>query len=551
MDRVIRLVRTMAWLRWRLMLNSLRTVRGLSETVIRVLALLLGGTVTVLIAVGAGLGIFFSLVEVARGDARLVLEIAWTIVGFLALLIPVVVGEGRAELAPRRLLQFPVSRADLFWAGLAGSVLAGANLVWYPAMAATVLAAVASGRFSPLLVLAAGFLATASILAIQQGLLMGMQWLARSRRLREIVSLTVLFLVIAMAQIPNILGQANVHLASTAGAASSIAVRVALGLVRSLPPMLAAHVAAPAGVLDGLTGLVGTVLWTGLGLGLAWKLYLGSLERQPQAGASPGGRAGRRGALVPAPLELLAPDLGALAAKQLRYIFRSALGRLTLLMSPIIGLVFAFMGRNVPKSILGLGAHDALFLFLAVIGAMYGSDMVANRFQWDAGGAALYFVTPVDPGRILLGLDIGVGLYQALASAVVLLVFCLVTGLPRPATLAAGLLLFVAARTVYSSAGTVFSILFPTPRDMGASRARLTLVPALAMTATMSLSVAGLGIPAVLILAGGYPAMALLFLLVAACAAILLQTRLVLPGLGRLLAGRREVLLHALESRPE
>ncbi|HHQ48373.1 MAG TPA: hypothetical protein ENK19_05755 [Acidobacteria bacterium] len=546
MDRVIRLARTMAWLRWRLLINSLRTVRGLGEAVAGALLLLLGGVFALLTAVAAGLPVFSGLLDAGPGDARVILGVAWGVIGLLAIVLPVLAGEGRAELAPRRLLQFPVSRADLFWTGMLGELVAPVNLLWYPAMAATVAAALASGAVT-VLVLPVGLLVTLSILAAQQALLMGVQWLATSRRLREIATVLAIFLFVGVAQLPNILRQAHLPAKAATRSVPPVAGRILLGVLSSLPPALAAHLAVPDGALDGLTSLLGLLLWTGLALGIAWKLYLGGLERRSAAG-TPSRTRGRAG-LVRGGLDLLPPDLAGLAAKQLRYILRSTVGRLGLLMSPLMGLIFAFMGRNAPHAIFGMPGRDAFFLILCLMGSMYGSDVVANRFEWDGGGVALYFVAPVDPARVILGLDIGVWIYGALTAAGLLLAYLPLAGLPEPAVLLTGLLLMAGARIVYSLAGAVLSILFPVARDIGASRSRLTLVPALAMMGAMALAAAFFAVPAAYLLHGHHttaaPVLLLVLVLVAAAAG-----RAALPRIGRLLLSRREQLLDAIESRP-
>ena len=546
MDRVIHLARTMAWLRWRLLMSSLRTMRGLGEAVAGALLALLGGMLALLGTVGAGLAVFSGLLHAGPEYAHAILGLAWGAIGFLAIVLPVVLGEGRAELAPRRLLQFPVSRADLFWTGMLGELVAPVNLLWYPAMAATVAAALASGAVT-VLVLPAGVLAALSILAAQQAVLMGVQWLATSRRLREIATVLAIFLFVGVTQLPNILRQAHLPAKAAARAVPPLTRRVLLGAASSLPPALAAHLAVPDGALDGVTGLLGLLLWPGLAPGIAWKLYLGGLERRSAAG-TPSRTRGRAG-LVRGGLDLLPPDLGGLAAKQLRYILRSTVGRLGLLMSPMMGLIFAFMGRNAPHAIFGMSGREAFFLILCLMGSMYGSDVVANRFEWDGGGAALYFVAPVDPARVILGLDIGVWIYGVLTAAGLLLAYLPLAGLPQPAVLLTGLLLMAGARIVYSLAGAVLSILFPVARDMGASRSRLTLVPALAMMGAMALAVAFFVLPAAYLLHGHHTTAApilLLALVLAAAAA----GRAALPRIGRLLTSRRERLLDAIASRP-
>ncbi len=549
MDRVIRLVRTMVWLRWRLLFNTLGTVRGLGETVAGVLVLLLGAVVAILGAVGAGLAVFSGLSGTTPEDARLVLGVAWAIIGMLALLIPVMIGEGRAELAPRRLLQFPVSRGDLFWTGLAGGALSGANLVWYPAMAATVLAALLTGPTPPLPLLAAAALATASILAAQQALLMGVQWIAANRRLRELATVVAILAVVLLGQLPAILNQAGGGAPPGDGLATHpLLTRVLLGLAASLPPALAARLAIPGDVLHGLTGLLGLLLWGGLGLGIAWKLYLGGLERHAGGGRSSHPAHGGRQLALHRLLDAAPPDVAALAAKQFRYTLRSTSGRVALAMSPVAGLILAFMQRNAPSSVLGLPIHDTVFLFLCLMAAINVSQLTANCFQWDGRGAGLYFVAPVAPRRILLGLNLGLWLFQALTTLGILASYVIVTGLPKGPILLSGLMLLLGAQTVAMVAGNVLSILAPSPRDMGTSRNHLPLLSSLVMLGVTAATMAGFGLPTIFLLRS-HPrlAPAAPFLLLLAAAALY---RLMLPSLGRLLAAHREALLSALESRP-
>jgi len=367
-----------------------------------------------------------------------------------------------------------------------------------------------------------------------------------SRRLREIATVLAIFLLVGMAQLPNLLGRG--HGTPAADSIPPVALRVLLGVMASLPPALGARLALPSEVLDGLTGLLGLLLWTGLGLGVAWKLYLGGLERLPAVGTPSGARARGRSRLSRWASELLPPDLAALAGKQLRYILRSTAGRLGLLMSPVLGLIFAFMGRNAPAAILGVPTRDAIFLILCLMAAMYASELAANRFQWDRGGAALYFVAPVNPARVLLGLDIGLWLFGSLSAAGLLAAYLLVAGVPGPATVLSGLLLLAGARIVLATAGSVLSSLFPVPRDIGASRHRLALVPGLAMMGATSVSALLFGLPAMVLLRV-HPAVAPLVVGVLATAAAVAY-RTALPRMGALLHARREELLSALEGRP-
>ncbi|NOZ93818.1 MAG: hypothetical protein GXP47_03625 [Acidobacteria bacterium] len=549
MDRVIRLARTMAWLRWRLMLNSLRTVRGLGETVGWVLVLLLGSVLAAGGAVAGGLGVWSGLVHGKPEEARVVLGVAWGIIGALALLIPVLLGEGRAELAPRRLLQFPVSRTDLFWTGMLGGALSGTNLLWYPAMAATVVGAAASGRVAPLLILPAGVLATASILAAQQALLMGVQWIATSRRLRETATVLAIFLFVGLAQLPSILNEAHARARPGSASVPPAVGRALLGVAESLPPVLAARLAMPTGMLDGVTGLLGLLLWTGLGVGAAWKLYLGGLERRPGGGgvARPARSAGRHG--LEQLLGVLPPEVAALALKQLRYTLRSTSGRIALLMSPLIGLILTFMSHGTLRAtLLGLPSHDGVFLFLCLMAGINVSQLTANLFQWDRGGAALYFATPVAPARVLAGLDLGLWLFQSLTSLGMLATYMLVGGIPGRAVLLSGLLLLLGGQIAAMLAGCLLSIVAPSPRDIGTSRNRLPLLSSLAMIGVTAATMLLFGLPAILLLRD-HPGLAPLVLLVPLLLVAGLY-RAALPALGRLLAARREDLLAALKSRP-
>jgi len=546
LDRVIHLVRTMAWLRWRLMLNSLRTARGLGETLARVWVILPGGLLALVGSAAAGLGVFSGLT--AGGDLqnqRLVLGVAWTFIGILALVLPILLGEGRAELAPRRLLQFPLSRGDLFWTGMLGGVLSGVNLLWYPAMAATLVAAVVSGQVPPLLVFPAGLLATVSILATQQALLMGVQWIATNRRLREIATVLAVLFFVMLGQLPNIL---NLIHTSGQSKAAPLTARILLVSVKSLPPVLAVDLAVPDGFLDGLIGSVGLLVWMGLALGIAWKLYLAGLVRQSGSRKTTWKPRGIGLHHLEGLLSFLPPDVRALALKQLRYTFRSTSGRLALLMSPVLGLMLGIMQRGGSAVLLKLPIHDTVFLALCLMASINVFQLTANRFQWDGGGAVLYFVAPVDAAHVIFGLDVGLWLFQSLTGFGMLAAFVILSGFPGPGVLSSGLLLYLGGQILSLLGGSVLSILVPSPREIGTARNRLPLLSSLGMLVVSACTMLVFGMPA-LLLQWFFPSAAppvLLVLLLAIVGAY----RLLQPQIGRLLYQQREGLLAALKSRP-
>ena len=303
-----------------------------------------------------------------------------------------------------------------------------------------------------------------------------------------------------------------------------------------------------ADVLDGLIGFLGLAAWAGLSLGAAWKLYLAGLERQ--SGSKKALRRLRDTGLyhLEGLLAFLPPDVGALALKQLRYILRSTPGRLALLMSPVLGLMIGFMQRSGPAVLLNLPIHDTAFLVLCLMASINVFQLTANRFQWDGGGAVLYFVAPVDAAHVIFGLDVGLWLFQSLTGFGMLAAFVIVSGVPGPGVLLSGLLLYLGGQILSLIGGSVLSILFPSPRDIGTARNQLPMLSSLAMLAVSACTTLVFGIPA-LLLQWFFPAAAppiLLLLLLS----IIVVYRLVQPHVGRLLSKRREGLLAALKSRP-
>ncbi len=107
-------IKTLFWLRWRLLRNGMRTGTGVASAVVGVLAGLMILVLSVLL-VGATVGILVLLKTTESASAFACFGSALAVPGLLGFLIPFAFGEAKLELSPRRFLVFPIAVKELYW----------------------------------------------------------------------------------------------------------------------------------------------------------------------------------------------------------------------------------------------------------------------------------------------------------------------------------------------------------------------------------------------------------------------------------------------------
>jgi len=89
-------------------------------------------------------------------------------------------------------------------------------------------------------------------------------------------------------------------------------------------------------------------------------------------------------------------------AKDLRYIFRSAVGKYNFIAVPVlivgIGLIFR---SDVKPVVLGMRAENVLFPVIVFYTSLFTNNIVLNAFAWESGGIQLYCLSPVPLRKVL------------------------------------------------------------------------------------------------------------------------------------------------------
>ncbi|MFZ0885046.1 MAG: hypothetical protein WAN14_16715 [Candidatus Acidiferrales bacterium] len=533
-----------AFVRWRLFVNSLRTMRGRLEMVSRGFMFLgfgmlgLGGS----FAMGAGAWYFAS-----HGRAEMLALLLWPVFLFWQL-FPVMASAFTENVDSSNLLRFPLSFPSYFLIRIAYGSLDPATAVgslWLIGMAIGI--GVARPAYFlvalPILFLFAVF----NILLGQMIYTWVERWLAR-RRSREILG--VLFLVMMISF--QFIGPFMRHFGPTMGPEVGRVTAQALPIERVLPPGLAA--AALARALQGEYALaLGAFALSGAyALAVGWLLnmrlraqYLG--ENLSEAVARAAKPAEKQKIQLGWNIEGVPGSVSAMFEKELRYLSRSGPMLFTLVMPVVVLLIFRFTpGKSDSPG--GMFAHAADLAF--PVGAAYAllmlSNLVYNSFGPDAAGVQFFFVSPVRFREILLGKNLAAGLVLAAEIVLVWLGTCLMYRSPSWDIVLATVTGVFFSLLVNLIGGNFLSVFTPKKVDFGAfGRQRASNTTAFASLGIQAV-VVGLCAGALLI-ARAYQHIwvaAIVFVILAAGG--LVAYFLVLDRMDAIIVKRREVMIAEL-----
>jgi ABC-2 type transport system permease protein len=439
----------------------------------------------------------------------------------------------------RRLLPFPIRPSTVYFYGLltgfAGDPIAWAMII--PIGAAWVGAAV--GRPGVWVIgLGLAFIAfvaaTIGFIALLAELLAR---LSHSRRGRELAMAALVLLIMVGLVAGSLLGDSR-------GLASAL--RRSLPVVQTvrwaaLPPTLAAEASRQFFRGHLLSGMGWTLLLAGAGTLFGWLAYRLALSSALSGGASSAAEPGEKGEGWRLPG--LTDRFAALLEKEVKYLLRHPLARLSLVLLPAVAAFVAWkLAAFVPEE--AGEVVRALPLFgISLYTHLVHQPFWLNGFGWERGGCRLYFTAPVSPRSVLLaknlallGFSFGVYLFS-------LAIYTLVGGMaPAWALLAAPVLHLALAPMLYG-VGNLLSVLHPKSVPFGLQRGGR--VPALSgLAAMLSVSATGalFGLPVLVAIHLEEP-----WALLGAWTAIGLAAALVywraLAAEGRLLAGRKEQLM--------
>jgi len=546
------------WVRGRLLINSLRRKSSGWELVATILS--------TLGAIGLSLGIAFGVGaacwSAAEGGAdlerlRFGHLVAFWGCTFLGVLMPILLSAGPTGVDVSRLQCFPIPRPQLVLCAWGSAFFGADHLFWYPTLAAALgVSAVVGGGLG---ILELAFFAAVPLFVVtwSTGLVGSLQLLLRSRRGKEVAGLLGITLLVLGSLVPLLLGDDLEEATGSTRAELFGSLEGLVALASFTPPGLAADglAAARAGDAFGAwRALLDLGLWIGLGGAFTYGVLAGALRSAGGRGGRAAGPALERRARrldVTRLLPFLAPEVLAVASKELRYLLRSSVGKFNLIMLPVLCVIFATaldLGSG-EGSWLGSSTRELSLYGLLMYALLFTNNFVSNCAGWEGVGFKVYLLAPVPFPRVLLGKNLGVWTFASLLYAEVLVFWCFYHGPPAPGVWLGSASLFIGALAAFTTAGNFASLAFPVARDSSAMKSQPSQ-PAVLLSTVTVLALAGvvvflLAVPYSLGISVDPHLLLPLFALGA-----LAVHRLSLRYAGELFERKREHILAALEAGP-
>ena len=497
------------------------------------------------------------------GDAeaqQVALVIVFWMLAFLAVVMPLLFARGRNGISDRRLLQYPFGQGQLYRLSLAGSLVSGGHLFWYPTVAAASVVAVFVDGLPVTSWCALTAVFSVCLLVWCHTVLLVVTRVLRRRRIRELVALIGLVLVVAASMLPALIapGFGDVLEDHPAVGAITSAQPVVSLLMRGaslLPPGIgvAGVMAASSGRLGAVVMAVGVlILWTVIGLVVGRHLFgtmlLGGAD-SPGVASGSARAAFRRGRIFSVDrFSRFSPVVRAVGGRDLQYLLRSTVGKFNIVIMPFFVVVMGLLvARDVTGPVLGLDRSSLVFLGTMVYASMFSNNFLYNAYAWEGAGIRSYFITPVTPRQVVFGKNVGVWIYNLILAVECLLSFGVVFGLPNLSVAISGCLAFAAALLASTTAGNFVSPALPVPRDLskiGSSPSETGIMVSFGM---LLANVILIGVPVVIASLAASPWL-LPILLVVLLGIQVGAYRVLLAPASRLLEERKESLVEGVQA---
>jgi hypothetical protein len=474
---VLRILRAFAWMRWRVLMNSLERT-GARDTLERfslaieqigpiIAFLLLVPSVVGLAGLGGYAGYWLASGEQVMTFEMLVL-LLFAACGF-AVIGPILL----PSIEPTtmvRLLLLPIPRQTLYLAHAASSLTEPWVLMALPVVVSVPLGLAAGGAPSAAAIaFVAGLLFLVCLIGLSTLSTVLLHLLVRDRRRGELVMLAFIVLVPALAMLPGLLlnesgrdGRRTMPLPAWVTSTAKAAYAVVPSQPFGRATREAARADAPAAVrpLASLTALAAVL--HGLGV-----VVFGRLLDSPSATSRR--RVSSAGELTTWHVPFLSRGSAAIAQTHVRLAMRTPRGRSSLLSPFVVFLVFAVvvmrrgemeLGFMNLTNGLGLAAFGTSVCLLAIL------PFAMNQFAVDRAGLTLTLLAPVHTREILAGKALGNGLLAAMPALVVyVLSFSVFPG--GPLSLWLSLPIALAATYLMAAPGAAaLSAIFPRAVDL-------------------------------------------------------------------------------------
>lgn len=454
-----------ARIRWRIFVNSLRTMRGRLEMVSRIFVGVWFGVGGLGGAIAAGLACYYFI---GRGRVEWIAFPLWPVFLFWQM-FPIVATAFTETFDSSSLLRFPLSYRSYFIVRLVYGSLDPATAIgslWLLGMFIGIVAA------EPRMVVpAAGVLMAFGAANVLLGRMI-FSWIERwlgQRRTREIMGILFFLVIIGF----QFIGPVSARIGHHAHPGVKQFVSEVAPFERALPPGLAASALARFSDGDVLAGLAALGLVCIYGLAFLWLFHVRVLAqfRGESLSESVAPLAGPRARKWPVragwDVPLVSGPTAAIFQKELLYLLRSGPMLFTLLMPLVILVIFPMTPSKTGSGSFMNGAPDLAFPIGAAYALLMLTNLIYNNFGADGGGVQFWFVSP-QPLREVVGAKNLV--HATVLAAELILVWFAVDFIYRPPALVytlatiAGVLFAV---PVNLAVGNVLSLYAPKKLDFG------------------------------------------------------------------------------------
>lgn len=468
----------LAWLKWALFRNSLRSKRAVAGRVASTVGMLVALAVSLVVAAGLGAGAYFLAAQAPAGGrdastlqdgaAYFLLFFALTVAYMMWVLTPLALGGGD-HFGPTRMLLYPVSLAKLFAIDFVTDLTSLTAVFVVPSVLALGAGVgVARGRLASCLLVS--LCAVAFGLSLSKLLSVGIGALMKSRRTRGETLLAVIGGLLGitgalMGQLMPYLEQHGEYVEAArwtppGAAAYALARGTRAGhgadFVLSLL-VLAAYSSAC------LFAAYAVARRTALGVGGGGGARKGARPSMPDAGdARAGGTGGKYAGWR---LPFASPEFSALFEKELRYAARNAQLRVIAVMAVALTMLLRIgpVGASNWHRWGGLTpyAEGAGTVFGVIYIFMLLAPVSTNLFGYDGAGMRALVLSPASRRTILLAKNAAVALVSLLLVTLGVGAGGLVIGDLSPRVTLFALLSFVTSAALFAPVGNWLSIQFP------------------------------------------------------------------------------------------
>lgn len=477
----MRIALAFAWLRWRLIANSLRggRRRDTVEDVSRVLHLMVPLASA---ALSVGLFILMALLGYVSGRSMAAaastsgsLAVRMTLAVMMLPVIAFAVSSPAQSSLTRytRLLLLPIARRSLHLVEVGAALVDPWILLFVPGLAGGVVGLAVGGRLgTAATALAAGVLLVALLACLASAIAFAAAWLLRSRRRSELFTLGFVLALSLVSILPAFFSRQRVDRNGDEPSRARVERDVSRLLIwtRGVPTELYTRTIRAS--LDGRPGEAGVTIMLLAGE-LSALFALSSAVHARLVGSVEGRgrrrRAGANAGLTPA-VPLVGPVVSAVAAAQYRTGIRSVRGRLIVLlpgpMLAIMALAFRAISDD-PAWVVTAMAHGHLLFGAGVFFSIYTMQAFSmNLFGSDRAGLTQQFLAPISDVDLAHGKLVGVALLLGATVGLCLISALVVSRSGSPALWLAALVGGVSTYLLMTPFMVWFSAVFPVAADL-------------------------------------------------------------------------------------